>query len=66
MFKPCFQAIWSILVWVKDEGGQGYANHECSTQARCYIITLDSDWSMCHLKADWWEKNHHKVMEGVQ
>ena len=20
MFKPCFQAIWSILVWVKDEG----------------------------------------------
>ena len=56
MFKHCFQVIWSIWNWVQREGLHECLNHGFSTQARCYIIALASDWSTCSsliLDANW-------------
>ena len=35
-----------MLVSVQEERVQGYVNHEYSTQSRCYITDLGSDWSI--------------------
>ena len=47
MFTWYSQVIWSSWRWVQEEGVHEYVNHGCSTQARCYIITLASDCPTC-------------------
>ena len=69
MFKWYLQTIWSIWRWVPGKGLLKYVNHGFSTQARCYIITLASDWSTCPHTCTWcWlvQNNHCKVRERVQ